>query len=221
VLPGTGCQISPSKACPLGYSTHLNGKSLDLRSLRRHAGVVYRAPSDRRAGFCLTLARKSLDAKDGVRFRPHGSEVLACRSVGLHALESKHPHNAWNQSEMYCKPSALRIFLSLAVSAQSVHLQAQTSLPIHSPGDTTLHGNPRCAYWSRLDDKVKEVWLKAILSPINMGYMYREKPSKDKYLALKSMAPAISFMDNYCERRTHELAMPGAMRYFEELIAQP
>jgi hypothetical protein len=122
---------------------------------------------------------------------------------------------------MYCEPSALRIFLSLALCALSVHVQAQTSLPIHGPGDSTLHGNPKCAYWLSLDDKVKDFWLKAILSPINMGYMYREKPPKDKYLALKSMEPAIDFVNNYCERRTHELAMPGAMRYFEELIAQP
>lgn len=133
---------------------------------------------------------------------------------------------------MYSKPSTFAIFVCLALYAEAALLQtvqtvpprlAQTSPPlsIHAPGDSTLHGNPQCGYWLRLDDKVKEVWIKAILSPINMGYMYREKPVKDKYLALASMMPAINFVDAYCTRRNSEVAMHGAMRYFEELTAQP
>jgi hypothetical protein len=122
---------------------------------------------------------------------------------------------------MRFKPSVITLLASFILCAVSAQLAAQETLRIHSPGDTTLHGNPNCRYWLRLDPKVKETWLKAILSPINMGYMYREKPAKDHYQALPSLSSAINFVDNYCTEHVTEPAMIGALRYFEKLTSQP
>jgi hypothetical protein len=96
---------------------------------------------------------------------------------------------------------------------------AAPSLSIQAPGDTTLHGDPVCHYWLRLDTQVKETWLRAILSPINMAHMLRLKPPQDRYLALASLAPAIRSVDAFCASQLNEKAMGGAMAYFEYLTA--
>ncbi len=121
---------------------------------------------------------------------------------------------------MLFKPSASAFVVSITLCAVLAPLAAHETLLIHAPGDTTLHGNPNCRYWSRLEAKVKDTWLKAVLSPINMGYMYRERPTQDRYQALPSLIPAINFVDSYCIENASELAMTGAMRYFERLISQ-
>jgi hypothetical protein len=98
---------------------------------------------------------------------------------------------------------------------------AQNAPSIRAPGDLTLFGNPDCTLWLKLDNPQKSVWLNAILSPINFSYMQREKPAKDRYSELKSLTPAIEFVDQYCNKETEQKAMVGAIRYFELLIATP
>lgn len=122
---------------------------------------------------------------------------------------------------MLFKPSAYAIVICIALCAVLVPLAAQETLRIHGTGDTTLHGNPNCRYWLRLEATVKDTWLKAILSPINMGYMYREKPAQDRYQSLPSLIQASNFVDRYCTENASELAMTGAVRYFERLTSQP
>jgi predicted outer membrane repeat protein len=117
--------------------------------------------------------------------------------------------------------SLCSFLLSTALCLVSSPSSAQNNLSIHAPGDTTLHGNPNCVYWLRLDPKVKDTWLKAILSPLNMGYMYRQKPPVDRYQALPSLGGAIKFVDNYCTENGSAVAMTGALGYFEKLISQP
>ena len=103
--------------------------------------------------------------------------------------------------------------------AQQVGAQPHTSA--RPPGDKTLFGDPDCAYWLLIEPRAKEVWLSAILRPIHMGYMQREKPAIDRFAALASLAPAAHFVDRFCETRKQEKAMLGAVRFFEELVSTP
>ncbi len=98
-------------------------------------------------------------------------------------------------------------------------LYAQTGLPIRAPGDTTLFGNPTCEYWLQVEPKAKEIWIRAILSPVNMGYMQREKPKKDAFTALTSLVPAANYIDHFCKTQPGKTAMTGALNYFNLLIA--
>jgi hypothetical protein len=109
----------------------------------------------------------------------------------------------------------LATLVLLTLLAPQAHAQLQES--IRQTGDLTLFGDPDCAYWLLVEPRAKQVWLQAILSPINMGYMQREKPSSDKFAELKSLVPAMHYVDHYCASRQQGKAMVGAMRFFEEL----
>jgi hypothetical protein len=99
----------------------------------------------------------------------------------------------------------------------TAHLCAQPLQSMRASGDITLFGNPDCVHWLQVEPKAKEVWLNAILSPINMAYVRREKAVKDKFSALTSLAPALKYVDNYCENNRELKAMSGAIKYFEML----
>jgi hypothetical protein len=105
-----------------------------------------------------------------------------------------------------------------AISTQS---NAQLSTSIRAPGDTTLHGNPDCDRWLALDFKVKEHWLAAILNPINMTYILREKPKVNRFVALPSLAPAAEYVDAFCVTQPKSKAMSAALSYFEVLVGSP
>jgi hypothetical protein len=110
--------------------------------------------------------------------------------------------------------------IGIVLCGVTLQLFAQSLQSMKTPGDMTLFGNPDCSHWLRVEAEAKEVWLNAILSPINMGFMRREKPPTDKYGALTSLAPAAKFVDSYCASRPDTKAMSGAFKYFEELTAQ-
>jgi hypothetical protein len=114
---------------------------------------------------------------------------------------------------------ATRSLLGVAIGLFTLHLHAQPLSSMHAPGDMTLFGNPDCSHWLRVDPVVKQGWLNAILSPINMGFVRRERPLQDKFAALTSLAPGVKFVDTYCTSRPDTKAMSGAMSYFEELTA--
>jgi hypothetical protein len=101
----------------------------------------------------------------------------------------------------------------------TAHLCAQPLQSLRASGDITLFGNPDCAHWLQVEPKAKEVWLNAILSPINMAYVRREKEVKDKFSSLNSLAPAAKYVDNYCENNQELKAMSGAIKYFEMLTS--
>jgi hypothetical protein len=113
-----------------------------------------------------------------------------------------------------------RIALSLLLWLYTASAFCQETQTARAPGDTTLFGDPDCVYWPKIDTKEKQVWLNAILSPINMGYMQREKPSINQFAALSSMAPGAKFVDQFCEVNRDKKAMVGAVKYFEELTSR-
>jgi hypothetical protein len=104
-----------------------------------------------------------------------------------------------------------------------VALQAYAQLKdsARPPGDLTLFGDPSCAYWVQVEPRAKEVWLNAILRPINMGYMRRERPLADKFAELTSLEPVVQFVDRYCQLRSENKAMEGALEFFKELTTAP
>jgi hypothetical protein len=110
-------------------------------------------------------------------------------------------------------------FLALATSAIPLVVFAQPVQSMRGPGDHTLFGDPQCSHWLRADAKAKETWLHAILAPINMGYVHRERPAIDRFSSLPSLAPAAKYVDVFCESRRDTKAMNGAIKYFEELIS--
>jgi hypothetical protein len=114
---------------------------------------------------------------------------------------------------------AVRSLIGMAICLATLHLHAQPLGSMHAPGDMTLFGNPDCSHWLRVDPVVKQGWLNAILSPINMGFVRREKPAQDKFAALTSLVPGVKYVDSYCGSRPDVKAMSGAMKYFEELTA--
>jgi hypothetical protein len=114
---------------------------------------------------------------------------------------------------------AARALISMAICLATLQLHAQPLGSMHAPGDMTLFGNPDCSHWLRVDPVLKQGWLNAILSPINMGFLRRERPLQDKFAALTSLAPGVKFVDSYCGSRPDVKAMSGAMKYFEELTA--
>jgi hypothetical protein len=115
----------------------------------------------------------------------------------------------------FCKLVGLPIALLILLS--TAHAQLLNSA--RPPGDITLFGDPDCAFWLRVAPRAKQVWLQAILSPINMGYMQREKPATDKFAALTSLAPAAHFVDGYCEVHQKAKAMQGAVKFFDALMS--
>jgi hypothetical protein len=88
-------------------------------------------------------------------------------------------------------------------------------------GDLTLFGDPSCAFWLQVDPQAKLVWLRAILSPINMGYLQREKPAKNKFSELPSLTPAVEYVDHFCAASKESKAMAGALAYFAQLTSTP
>jgi hypothetical protein len=116
---------------------------------------------------------------------------------------------------------ARRSLMGMAICVITLPLHAQPLSSMHAPGDLTLFGNPDCSHWLRVEPLVKEGWLYAILSPINMGFVRREKPAQDKFAALTSLAPGVRFVDGYCASRADSKAMSGALQYFDELTATP
>jgi hypothetical protein len=112
---------------------------------------------------------------------------------------------------------AALLSLVIGLGAFSGEASAQSTSSIRVPGDITLFGDPDCDHWLPLEFRVKEVWLNAILSPINMTYMHRERPATNRFTALRSLAPAVEFVDDYCQAKPKAKAMSGAVRYFEVL----
>jgi hypothetical protein len=116
---------------------------------------------------------------------------------------------------------AIGLSIAIGLSALVTQANAQSSPSIRGPGDTTLHGNPDCDRWLTLDSTVKNFWLDAILSPINMTYMLREKPTVDRYVALPSLAPVAEYVDTFCVAQPKSKAMSAALSYFEVLVKSP
>ncbi len=121
------------------------------------------------------------------------------------------------------RPCLVLAYLGLALGpcmfVTGPYAQAYSPASIRAPGDLTLHGDPDCAYWLPLDAKVKEVWIKAILNPLNMTYLQRKRPRIDRYGELNSLIPAIAYTDGYCSTRPQSKAMSGAINYFEVLTS--
>ncbi len=111
--------------------------------------------------------------------------------------------------------------LVICLGTMSTPSNAQPSTSIRGPGDTTLHGNPDCDRWLTLDSKVKGHWLAAILNPINMTYVLRERPEVNRFVALPSLAPAVEYVDAFCVTQTKSKAMSAALNYFEALVRSP
>lgn len=83
-----------------------------------------------------------------------------------------------------------------------------------------LFGNPSCSDWQKLSIVEKTTWLNAYLVPLNLTNMSRLKPRVDKFSRLKSLDPAILYVDGFCSANAVDFAAVGAIRFLSELTSE-
>jgi hypothetical protein len=95
-----------------------------------------------------------------------------------------------------------------------------STLQLFNASSQHLFGNPSCLDWQKLSIVEKTTWLNAYLVPLNLTNMSRQKPRVDKFSQLKSLDPAILYVDSFCAGNAVDFAAVGALRFLDELTGE-
>jgi hypothetical protein len=83
-----------------------------------------------------------------------------------------------------------------------------------------LFGDPPCEEWEKTAQPARQVWVNALLAPLNMAYVTRIKPAEDLFSKLTSLDEALSAVSTYCAENPQGQASGGALLYLSKLHAE-